>query len=66
VSITVIGFIAVATTIGRELLAHEIVTLSVILAGLLSAVGWSILTWSRGTSSSSSHALIFLRIRRFV
>jgi inorganic phosphate transporter, PiT family len=50
--------VAVATTIGSEILSHEVMTLSVILAGIVSAVGWNLLTWYLGMLSSSSHALI--------
>ena len=50
--------VAVATTIGSEVLSHEVLTIAVILSGLVSAVGWNILTWYLGIPSSSSHALI--------
>jgi PiT family inorganic phosphate transporter len=50
--------VAVATTIGSEVLAPEAVTVPVALAALLSAIVWNILTWLLGIPSSSSHALI--------
>ncbi len=50
--------VAVATTIGDEVLAPEAVTVPVALAALLSAIVWNILTWWLGIPSSSSHALI--------
>jgi PiT family inorganic phosphate transporter len=50
--------VAVATTIGDEVLAPEAVTIPVALAALLSAIVWNILTWWLGIPSSSSHALI--------
>lgn len=50
--------VAVATTIGNEVLAPEAVTVPVALAALLSAIVWNILTWWLGIPSSSSHALI--------
>jgi len=50
--------VAVATTIGHEVLNGEQIRLTVVAAALLSAVTWSILTWWWGIPSSSSHALI--------
>jgi PiT family inorganic phosphate transporter len=48
----------VAQTIGRGLVDIEIVTASVILAGLIGAIAWNLITWYFGLPSSSSHALI--------
>lgn len=48
----------VATTIGKGLIAPEVVTEYVILAGLLGAIFWNLLTWFLGLPTSSSHALI--------
>jgi PiT family inorganic phosphate transporter len=48
----------VATTIGKGLIAPEAATEYVILAGLIGAVVWDILTWYLGLPTSSSHALI--------
>lgn len=50
--------VAVATTIGNEVLEHRAVTVPVAMAALLSAIVWNILTWWFGIPSSSSHALI--------
>lgn len=50
--------VAVATTIGHEVVAAEAITMSVLLAALLSAIIWNLLTWFFGIPSSSSHALI--------
>jgi len=50
--------VAVATTIGHEIVATEAITSSVILAGLLGAIAWNVITWILGIPSSSSHALI--------
>ena len=50
--------VAVATTIGAEVVDPRTITLTVILAALLSAIGWNVLTWFFGIPSSSSHALI--------
>jgi len=50
--------VAVATTIGNEVLIGEQISLTVVTASLLSAITWNILTWWWGIPSSSSHALI--------
>jgi PiT family inorganic phosphate transporter len=50
--------VAVAKTIGQDVAAPESITISVVLAALLSASIWNILTWFFGIPSSSSHALI--------
>ena len=50
--------VAVATTIGHEVITKEAVTIPVALAALSSAIVWNILTWRLGIPSSSSHALI--------
>jgi PiT family inorganic phosphate transporter len=48
----------VAKTIGRGMIDIEIVTATVILAGLIGAIAWNLITWYFGLPSSSSHALI--------
>jgi PiT family inorganic phosphate transporter len=50
--------VAVATTIGDEVVAAEAVTLPVVYAALLAAIGWNIVTLLFGIPSSTSHALI--------
>lgn len=50
--------VAVATTIGDELLVSNALNLRVIIAALCSAVIWNLLTWYVGIPSSSSHALL--------
>ena len=50
--------VAVATTIGNEVVNSQAVTVPVALAALFSAIVWNILTWWFGIPSSSSHALI--------
>jgi inorganic phosphate transporter, PiT family len=50
--------VAVATTIGRGVVALEFITLPVILSALLGAILWNIITWLLGLPTSSSHALI--------
>jgi PiT family inorganic phosphate transporter len=48
----------VAKTIGSGMIDIHIVTPFVVLAGLLGAIGWNILTLSLGIPTSSSHAII--------
>ena len=50
--------VAVAETIGHEVVASEAISLIVILAALISAIFWNLLTWYLGFPSSSSHALV--------
>jgi inorganic phosphate transporter, PiT family len=49
---------AVAKTIGKGMIDVDIVTPDVILAGLIGAIIWNLITWYFGLPSSSSHALI--------
>jgi inorganic phosphate transporter, PiT family len=49
---------AVAKTIGSGLVDLQVVTFSVIFAGLLGAIVWDLITWYYGLPTSSSHALI--------
>ena len=49
---------AVAKTVGSGLIRVEYVDPQVILAGLLGAIAWNLITWYNGIPSSSSHALI--------
>jgi inorganic phosphate transporter, PiT family len=49
---------AVAATIAKGIVDQEIVTPDVILAGLVGAITWNLITWYMGLPSSSSHALI--------
>ncbi len=48
----------VATTIGKGLISPDAVTQYVILAGLIGAIAWDLITWYYGLPTSSSHALI--------
>lgn len=50
--------VAVAETIGNEIVVPTSVNLEVILAALIAAIVWNLLTWYLGLPSSSSHALI--------
>jgi PiT family inorganic phosphate transporter len=48
----------VAKTVGSGMVDLSVVTYPVILAGLLGAIAWNLITWWFGLPSSSSHALI--------
>jgi PiT family inorganic phosphate transporter len=50
--------VAVANTIGNDVVDSKSINMAVILAALSSAILWDILTWYLGFPSSSSHALI--------
>jgi PiT family inorganic phosphate transporter len=50
--------VAVATTIGSEVVDPEVVSSAVIVAALSSAILWNLITWYFGWPSSTSHALI--------
>jgi PiT family inorganic phosphate transporter len=50
--------VAVATTIGNDVVASKSINTVVILAALSSAILWDLLTWYLGFPSSSSHALV--------
>jgi PiT family inorganic phosphate transporter len=49
---------AVASTIGKGIVDTHVVTMPAVLAALLGAILWDLLTWWLGLPSSSSHALI--------
>jgi PiT family inorganic phosphate transporter len=50
--------VAVATTIGHDVVAAQVINMVVLLAALCSAILWNLLTWYLGFPSSSSHALV--------
>jgi inorganic phosphate transporter, PiT family len=50
--------VAVATTIGHQVVDPMFITNALIVGALLSAIVWNIVTWYFGIPSSSSHALI--------
>jgi PiT family inorganic phosphate transporter len=50
--------VAVANTIGNEVVIAEAISIQVLLAALISAILWNLLTWYLGFPSSSSHAMI--------
>jgi len=49
---------AVAATVGQGIIQPQFSTVYVILAGLIGAIVWDLITWYFGLPSSSSHALI--------
>src|SRR5712691_4936911 len=49
---------AVAKTVGKGLIDTHLATQQTILAALLGAIVWNLITWRLGLPSSSSHALI--------
>ncbi len=49
---------AVAATIGKGLVDTNVVTMLTVLAALIGAIIWGLLTWWLGLPSSSSHALV--------
>lgn len=50
--------VAVARTIGHEVVAEAAATQTVVLAALFGAIGWNLVTWLLSLPSSSSHALV--------
>ncbi len=53
------GFgVHVATTVGKGVVEANVVDQWVILAGLVGAIAWDVITWYWGLPTSSSHALI--------
>jgi len=48
----------VAATVAKGIVDPAAITLSILLAGLVGAITWNLITWYLGLPSSSSHALI--------
>jgi PiT family inorganic phosphate transporter len=48
----------VAITVGKGLVDTSVITMNTVLAALLAAIAWNLLTWWLGLPSSSSHALV--------
>src|ERR671923_431388 len=48
----------VAATVAKGIVDPEAITLKILLAGLVGAITWNLITWYLGLPSSSSHALI--------
>ncbi|MGV1050285.1 MAG: inorganic phosphate transporter [Solirubrobacterales bacterium] len=50
--------ISVAATVANDVVNADVITPTIVFAGLIGAIGWNLITWSLGLPSSSSHALI--------
>ena len=50
--------LAVAATIASGIVDADVITTSIVFAGLIGAIAWNLVTWWVGLPSSSSHALI--------
>ena len=50
--------VAVAITIGHKVVQPHASTIAVVMAALLAAIAWNLLTWFLGIPASSSHALV--------
>ena len=50
--------LAVASTIANDIVDQQLVTTTIVFAGLVGAIVWNLITWYFGLPSSSSHALI--------
>jgi PiT family inorganic phosphate transporter len=48
----------VAATIAKDVVNPDVLTLSLVFAGLIGAIVWDLITWYLGLPTSSSHALI--------
>ena len=48
----------VAATVAKGIVDPDAITLDIVLAGLVGAITWNLITWYLGLPSSSSHALI--------
>lgn len=50
--------VAVATTVGKDIISPKAISIGVLFAALLSAIIWDLFTWYFGLPTSSSHALL--------
>jgi inorganic phosphate transporter, PiT family len=50
--------ISVAATVAKDVVDAEVITSTIVFAGLIGAITWNLITWYFGLPSSSSHALI--------
>jgi len=48
----------VANTIAKDVVTQNVLTIGVVFAGLLGAIGWNLITFYLGLPTSSSHALV--------
>lgn len=59
----IIGGFGIANTVSKTVV-EQYITLPIILAGIIAAIFWNLITWWKGIPSSSSHTLIggFIRL----
>jgi len=50
--------ISVAATVANDVVSADVITPTIVFAGLIGAIAWNLVTWWFGLPSSSSHALI--------
>ena len=50
--------ISVAATVAKDVVNADVITPTIVFAGLIGAIAWNLVTWWFGLPSSSSHALI--------
>ncbi len=50
--------VAVAETVGAQIVQAKVITFNILIAALISCVAWNILTWLLGLPSSPSHGLV--------
>jgi PiT family inorganic phosphate transporter len=48
----------VATTIAKDVVVQDVLSIGVVFAGLIGAIGWDLITFYLGLPTSSSHALV--------
>src|SRR5687768_17967529 len=48
----------VANTIAKDVVVQDVLSIGVVFAGLIGAIGWDLLTFYLGLPTSSSHALV--------
>src|SRR5436190_10271463 len=48
----------VASTIAKDVVIQDVLSLAVVFAGLVGAIGWNLITFFLGLPTSSSHALV--------
>src|SRR5881392_2305177 len=48
----------VANTIAKDVVVQNVLTIGVVFAGLIGAIGWNLITFYLGLPTSSSHALV--------
>ena len=53
----IIGSFGIANTVSKTVV-EQYITLPIILAGIIAAISWNLITWWKGIPSSSSHTLI--------